>query len=225
MKTRIFIILICSLGLVGCATNIASRKLDIVPGKGIAEVAYLGMHAQDVARNTCNGVVTEVTGESGYSAQVPSLGIFWNQEDTRDGIIRLSVLVDPSVYGPNCQRQKLQRFCGTLCGTLSMAKPKALTKQRLLSAFGPPNHSFDLSAAGVDNFEKVMHEFGTSVRQGQSTSLRTTPITEILIYPSRGIEFWMADNVVHTIEIMNKVEQGTAPLPSAPQVGPSEGAR
>jgi hypothetical protein len=105
-----------------------------------------------------------------------------------------------------------------------MSNPSDLTKQRLVSFFGEPQHSFDLPAAGAGKFERRMDEFQATVRQGQSAGVRMSANSEFLVYPAIGIEFWMRANVLCEIEIMKKVEQNAAPLPSAP-AGPSEGAR
>jgi hypothetical protein len=194
----------------GCATEARSTKLDIIPGEGVAHVATVGMHSQEVAGHTGNGVVAAITGESGFWACVPALGIFWNDEDSRDGITSLRIVVDPSAYPRGNPIHRLSRFRGTLSGAISLATPRALTRDRVVSVFGEPQRSFDLSRSSADQVDQLIQECECATRRGLSASLRTTSATEDLVYPVKGIEFHALDNVVHTIEITRPVEPQAA---------------
>ena len=208
MKTDIPLLLLGIVSVCGCATNEPSVNYDIVPGEGIAHIAALGMHAQDVAKNTGNGVVATITGESGLWATVPSLGIFWHDEDTRDGITRLTFILDASAYDNSCPLSRLHRFRGTLSGVVSLSKPGSLTRDKVVAIFGEPAHAFDISAPTTNDVIRVLATHDATVRKCESASLLTATDIEVLSYPCQGIWFYLRNNIVLTLEVTKRVEPG-----------------
>jgi hypothetical protein len=210
---RALLICIFSLCTVGCATHappwsffpkiLSSQGLDITPGEGIRDVAVLGMTAQDVARNTGNGIVVELSAERGQFAYAPDLGFYWQIDEAGGGIQYLTILAEPGQIGSF----RLNAFRGTLCGSISLARGHRLTRERVYATFGPPSHVLDLNELGTNWTMEIENAYSESLRQGESGEMRTTAHADYLAYPSSGINFALVDDVVTSLTIRRKVEQ------------------
>ena len=177
--------------------------MNIVPGVGIPEVAAIGMHTQDIARNTQQPVIVRASHEAGLLATMQDLGIFWKEDDSREGIGCLYFLIDGSAYYSSCPLSRLSRFRGKLLNSVSFAHPRALNRKRVSALFGEPERVFNYYNE-TNDILPIMERYNQACRNHQSTSVLSARNVEFLSYPKRGIKFYLQDGVVTEIEITKK---------------------
>ena len=192
--------------ITGCTGHHDSAEYDITPGYGISNLITVGMTTSQI-RRAVRGVIVK-SDTIGFHGSIPWLGAEWEGSDQAKHVYRIHFLIDPSVYKECDSKLKIQRFRGTLAGSVPLVEPKALHRKTLVDLFGKPEHFFDLQSASTNmsNLREMWQTLQACLQRGESVSTLTAPATEVLYYPQSGINFAMKSNVVYTLAVWKKFE-------------------
>ncbi|MCX7006181.1 MAG: hypothetical protein NTY53_02850 [Kiritimatiellaeota bacterium] len=197
--------IIVLLFVMGCTVNRDLTEYDITPGYGISNLVTV-VNTTPQIRRAVHGVIVK-SDTSGFYGSIPWLGAEWEGRDETEQVYRIYFLIDPSVKETG-SKLKIQRFRGTLAGSVSLVEPKALQRKTLVDLFGKPERFFDLQSTftNMNDLREMWQKIQACLQHGESVSTLTAPATEVLYYPQSGIKFAMESNVVYTLEVWKKFE-------------------
>ncbi len=228
----------------GCTQEKPSRHVqvctNVVEGVGIPGSLEIGMRLDSIAEKF-PGATCE---PSSHASLLWWLGEKWRKHPpwARPAIYELTVpSVGATVFerNPHDQIQQIHfsakkqydwpYFNGTLSSGLSFSGTGTVSLAYVVAKYGTPLHTRThpsiTNETTISNAMQQVRQQEAILASGESllmTSDSGCPYR--LHYPARGIYFDIHDGEVSSFRIFKKVEQGAAPLLSAP-TGPSEGAR